>query len=296
MSIARRVRVRALAKLNLDLRVLERRRDGYHELRSIFQTISLADRIEIGFQAGRSTSIEVDDGGLAIPDNLAAQAAGRALDAMRVRGRVEIRLRKEIPLGGGLGGGSSDAAAVLLALPSLTGRSLDPGARARIARDLGSDVAFFFLGGTAVGIGRGDELFPLPESPSRKGILIAPGIHVHTGRAYSDLSSRLSEETSEEKRRAFERALAGGPRANDFESVVFEQHARLRRLKKQLLRAGAAEARMTGSGSAVFGLFDSAASREFSLRPGERAFHFTTVSRKQYYRMWQRMLEGISGS
>ncbi len=120
----RRARVNALAKINLDLRVLEKRADGYHELRTIFQTISLADRLEIAFTPGNETVIELD-GNVEIADNLAVRAARMALDAMAITGRVGMRLTKRIPMGAGLGGGSSDAAAVLLALPVLAGGALD---------------------------------------------------------------------------------------------------------------------------------------------------------------------------
>jgi len=151
-------RLRALAKINLDLRVLGKRPDGFHELRTIFQTISLADTIDIAFTPGRKTSIEVEDG-LGIPDNLAARAARVALEAMGVTGRVEMRIRKRIPMGAGLGGGSSDAAAVLLALAVLAGREVELPELCAMAEQLGSDVPFFLLGGRAVGIGRGSELF-----------------------------------------------------------------------------------------------------------------------------------------
>jgi len=135
MRAPRRVRLRALAKLNLDLRVLGKRPDGYHELRTIFQTISLADRIEMAFTPGRKTIVELQDS-LAIPDNLVIRAAHLALEAMRVGGRVEMRLTKRIPMGAGLGGGSSDAAAVLLALPVLTGRKLGIAHLVELARQL----------------------------------------------------------------------------------------------------------------------------------------------------------------
>src|SRR6202161_149846 len=121
---ARYARLRALAKLNLDLRVLGKRPDGYHELRTIFQTISLADAIDLSFTPAPRTSIALDDA-LAIPDNLAVRAAQLAMDFMRATGRVEIRLTKRIPMGAGLGGGSSDAAAILLALPVLAGRVIE---------------------------------------------------------------------------------------------------------------------------------------------------------------------------
>ena len=119
MSATRSARLRALAKINLDLRVLARRADGYHELRTIFQTISLADRLEIAFTPGRKSSIELADD--SIPDNLVVRAAQAVMDTVRRAGRVEMRLTKRIPMGAGLGGGSSDAAAVLLALPVLAG-------------------------------------------------------------------------------------------------------------------------------------------------------------------------------
>src|SRR5437868_11448979 len=120
MSATRRVRVRALAKINLDLRVLGLRPDGYHELRTIFQTISLSDRLELAFTPQRITAIELDSS-VDIADNLVTRAAQFCLDELRVAGRVEMRLEKRIPMGAGLGGGSSDAAAVLLALPVLAG-------------------------------------------------------------------------------------------------------------------------------------------------------------------------------
>src|SRR5947209_7082917 len=139
MSATRRARVRALAKINLDLRVLGPRADGFHELRTIFQTISLADTLEIAFTPGPKTSIELEDE-IQIPDNLILRAARLALAAMRIRGRVEMRLHKRIPMGAGLGGGSSDAAAVLLALPALAGRAIDAMELDRMAAGLGSDV------------------------------------------------------------------------------------------------------------------------------------------------------------
>ena len=162
MSATRSARVRALAKINLDLRVLGKRPDGFHELRTIFQTISLADTLDISFTPARRTSIALDDA-LQIADNLVVRAARLALDAMRATGRIEMRLTKRIPMGAGLGGGSSDAAAVLLALPVLAGRAITLPKLSDIGQQLGSDVPFFLLGGTAVGIGRGSELFPLPD-------------------------------------------------------------------------------------------------------------------------------------
>ncbi len=294
---ARRVRVRALAKINLELRVLGKRADGYHELRTIFQTISLADTIDLAFTAGPKTVIEIQDP-LQLADNLAVKAARLALETMKVRGRVEIRLVKRIPMGAGLGGGSSDAAAVLLALPVLAGKAVPWPVLARLAAELGSDVPFFLIGGTAVGIGRGTELFPLPDTPSRPGLLAVPDVHVSTAEAYRLLSPRLTSESEQNKIFSFQSlALAGGVSetgCNDFEAVVMEQYPRLALLKKRLERAGAAPAVMSGSGSAVFGLFRTRdqAVRARNQLSGEKAVGISLVNRARYRAMWWRALQG----
>ncbi len=297
MSAPRRVRVRALAKLNLDLRVLGKRPDGYHELRTIFQTISLADTIEIVFEPGRKTAVELDDQ-LAIPDNLVSRAASLVLEATGARGRVKMRLTKKIPMGAGMGGGSSDAAAVLLALPALTGRNLALPALIAIGQRLGSDVPFFLLGGTAAGIGRGTELFPLPDGPPQYGVVVAPGVHVSTAQAYAGLSPRLTSDSQENKIFSFQSQVWGRgvdalPR-NDFEEVVFQQHPVLSSWKKRLIRLGASTALMTGSGSALFGLFSDRNLISSALQSlgAEKAFAIFLVTRARYRNLWWRALEG----
>jgi 4-diphosphocytidyl-2-C-methyl-D-erythritol kinase len=290
------VRVRALAKINLDLRVLGKRPDGFHELRTVFQTISLADTLEIAYTPGRKTVISLADD-LRIADNLVVRAARLVMDAVRATGRIEMRLTKRIPMGAGLGGGSSDAAAVLLALPALLGRDIDLPRLIAAGEQLGSDVPFFLLGGTAVGIGRGSELFPLPDAPARRGILVAPGIHVNTAQAYRDLSPRLTTESQQNKIVSFQSvtwdtgSLASA--RNDFETVVFEQHRKLATLKKRLVRAGATVALMTGSGSALFGLFAdrNGVSRAIELLGEGQTFPISLVSRAQYRALWRRALK-----
>jgi 4-diphosphocytidyl-2-C-methyl-D-erythritol kinase len=296
--IRRRARLRALAKINLDLRVLGKRPDGFHELRTVFQTISLADTIEIAFMPGGKTAIEVEDN-LGIPDNLAARAARMALEAMRVTGRVEMRIDKRIPMGAGLGGGSSDAAAVLLALPVLAGREVDLPELCAMAEQLGSDVPFFLLGGRAVGIGRGSELFPLPDAPARMGLLVVPGVHVSTAEAYRRLSPRLTSESQQNKIFSFQSYTWDGggrePARNDFEAVVFKEHRSLAVLKKRLIGAGASLAMMTGSGSGVFGLFHTREQATLaldslgSLGKG-KAYGISLVGRQRYRSLWWRAL------
>ena len=176
--------MRALAKINLDLRVLGKRPDGFHELRTIFQTISLADTLEIAFTPARKTAISlVDD--LQIADNLVVRAARLVMDAMRVTGQIEMRLTKRIPMGAGLGGGSSDAAAVLLALPVLAGRALDLPKLMCHRRAAGQRRSVLSAGRHGGGNRARTELFPLPDTPARQGILVAPGIHVNTAAGLS---------------------------------------------------------------------------------------------------------------
>jgi len=295
-AVTRRAKVRALAKINLELRVLGQRPDGYHELRTIFQTISLADSIDIAFIPARRTAIELEDD-LHLPDNLVMRAARAAMDAMRVTGRVEMRLTKRIPMGAGLGGGSSDAAAVLLALPVLAGRSLPMDRLSELAGQLGSDVPFFLLGGAAVGIGRGTELFPLPDGKPLPGVLVSPGIHISTAEAYRLLNLRLTSESQQNKIVTFQsRVWDGGvsrAACNDFETVAVERHGVIGAIRRRMLRAGATMALMTGSGSAVYGIFPGSAQAAEVFRSfrKEKAFRFSLVSRAGYRGMWWRTLE-----
>src|ERR1700686_5516798 len=237
--MTRRVRLRSLAKINLDLRMLHKRADGFHELRTVFQTISLADTLEIEYQPARRTTLEIDDP-LAIPDNLVLRATRAALDAMKTHARVRFRLRKRIPMGGGLGGGSSNAAAVLLALPVLAGHPLPLDRLISLSAELGSDVPLFLTGGTAVALGRGTELYNLPDLAAEPILVVAAGIHVATVLAYQALGRGAPAEglTSTDFLRKinsfqlFVRTLgdsrsaraASALSANDFESAVFSQH------------------------------------------------------------------------
>jgi 4-diphosphocytidyl-2-C-methyl-D-erythritol kinase len=295
MSRTRRARVRAFSKINTDLRVLGKRADGYHELRTIFQTISLADTLELEFTPGRGSEITLEDSA-AIADNLVVRAARLVLEELKISGRLEMRLDKRVPMGAGLGGGSSDAAAVLLALPVLAGGVMAPERLMKLAAALGSDVNFFLMGGTAAGVGRGTELFPMPDSRVCHGLLLAPGVHVSTAEAYRALSPRLTSESEQNKIFSFQSLLwfgGQGSAGNDFEEVVFERHGELAALKRKLGRVGARPAMMTGSGSSIFGWFpsrkDAAGARgKFGAQD---AHLISTVSRARYRASWWRALE-----
>jgi 4-diphosphocytidyl-2-C-methyl-D-erythritol kinase len=297
-----RARVEALAKINLGLRVLHQRADGYHELRTVFQTISLTDLLDVEFQPGRRTGFELRSD-VAIEDNLVLRAARLAMDAMKRTGTVTLRLQKRIPVGAGLGGGSSDAAAVLLALPVLAGKRLPATVLLRLAGELGSDVPFFLYGGTALGIGRGTEVYPLPDLPRSRGLLVAPDIHVSTAEAYRALGRRLTLAAPTNKISSFQSYVWGGttgasgedrraPVGNDFEEAVFSRHPRLKAVKKELSKLGADPVMLTGSGSAIFGIFRTREELRAALPSfqKERVFLFRFVSRAAYRARWWRRL------
>ena len=299
---ARAAGVLAFAKINLDLRVLSQRADNYHELRTVFQTISLADRIRIAFTPARKTNVVVR-GNIEIADNLISRAAYACLGAMRLTGRLEFDLDKRIPMGAGLGGGSSDAAAVLLALPVLAGTPLDWLVLLKLASELGSDVPFFLLGGTAVALGRGTELYPIPDHKPARGLLVAPEIHVSTADAYRRLSAELTTESQQNKMVSFQSTVWRGSvpglleaqtsyGQNDFETVVFSRHPELKSIKRRLLNLGAKPALMSGSGSALFGLFSERDKLHRAIRSlrGERLFPITLVSRGKYRSEWWKSL------
>jgi 4-diphosphocytidyl-2-C-methyl-D-erythritol kinase len=289
-----KLQVPAFAKLNLCLRILYKRPDGFHELRSIFQTISLADEIGIEFRRSRRTELRMA-GNVDIPDNLIVRAAQACLEELKISATIEFHLAKRIPMGAGLGGGSSDAAAVLLALPALARKTIPLERLIPLAARLGSDVPFFLLGGTAAVMGRGEELFPIPDLKSRHVLLVSPDVHVSTVDAYRALSARLDPASVPAKLAAFQASVWDGreiPAINDFEEVVFEQYPELKSIRNRLRRDGAETVLMTGSGSSLFAIFKSARERDAAatLFPQERVFQVRFLTRAAYQAAWRRRL------
>jgi 4-diphosphocytidyl-2-C-methyl-D-erythritol kinase len=292
------VRIPAFAKINLRLDVLGKREDGFHELRTIFQTISLHD--ELRLRASRREGI-----GLSIQGNqpLSAEPVEknlvyRAVDALRrelrIRGGVEIQLKKTIPAGRGLGGGSSDAAAALQGYLRLTKKKLAAARLMEIAASLGADVPFFLWGGRALGVNKGDEIYPLPDIAKQHVLVVSPpDIHVPTPDAYRWLNAkalRLTKPAANPKLWEFCAlcwSAQGSGLSNDFEESVFRRHPRLDQIKRELLQRGAAEASLAGSGSAVFGVFPSPAlARRAAVGfPHDQTFVCETVSRDRYARL-----------
>jgi 4-diphosphocytidyl-2-C-methyl-D-erythritol kinase len=301
------IQVPAFAKVNLRLDVLARRADGYHELRTIFQSISLHDTLQLERSRNRGIELTIlGDPVLAagVPrENLVWRAAEALRRHVKFPGGVRITLKKRIPAGRGLGGGSSDAAAALAGLLRLTKRRIAPERLLEIAAGLGADVPFFLFGGRALGTSRGDEIYPLPESKRQTLLVVSPrDIAVSTRDAYAWLDRRLTKNPDNPRLWSF-CALCWSPQedplSNDFEAVVFRRHPRLGRIRRDLLRAGAAEAALAGSGSAVFGIFPNPAQARRSARlfPEDQVFLCNTLSRRAYVRaLWGSGAGGPSGA
>ena len=283
------LKIPAFAKVNLCLQVVGRRADGYHDLRTIFQTISLHDTLKISLRAGRRIELACDDPSLATEkDNLVWRAADVLRRELKLRQGVRLRLTKRIPVARGLGGGSSDAAATLVGLLRLTGQRLPLARLSEIAAGLGADVPVFLLGGRALGVGRGDQIFPLPAGPRRTVVVVSPqGIAVSTREAFGWLARKLTKPAPDPRLWCFCAlcwSLQEAPLENDFESAVFRRHPRLASIKRALLRAGAAGAALAGSGSAVFGLFRNPAQARRAAQKfsGDRVFVCKTLAQEEY--------------
>lgn len=293
------IRLRAFAKVNLGLRILGKRPDGYHEIRTVYQTVALHDRLSVSLE-GRASGIWVECDDARVPSgrgNLVYRACDQWARARKFRGGIHVRLEKKIPPGSGLGGASTDAAATLLGLERLTGDRLEESARFRLAARLGSDVPLFFWGGRVLGCGRGEDVYPLWDLPGRDCLVIFPGFSVSTAEAYREVGRRA--------RLRLTGAANGpnivgfgawphlsleqwGPAENDFEQVVFARWPELARLKRRLIRAGAETASLTGSGSAVFAVCVSARRISSALQfvpKGWQKFQTRTLPRAEYERL-----------
>jgi 4-diphosphocytidyl-2-C-methyl-D-erythritol kinase len=301
----REVRIPAFAKINLRLDILGKRGDGYHELRTIFQTVSLHDELRLRTTRLPGISLTIHGNERLSREPVSGNLVYRAVDVLkhelRIRGGVEIDLCKTIPAGGGLGGGSSNAAAALLGYLRLTGKKLPLERLIDIAVSLGADVPFFLFGGRALGVNKGDEIYPLADIDKQAILVVAPkGIHVPTHEAFRWVKApalatlraqpELTKSLLNPKLWKF-CALCWSAQAsglsNDFERPVFRRHPRLASLKRALLRAGATEAMLAGSGSAVFGVFPSPAlARRAAVGfPSDQTFVCETISRDRYKRL-----------
>lgn len=282
----------SFAKINLGLRVLSRRPDSFHDLCTVFQTVSLHDTITISAAAGiemtcSDPDVPVDD------TNLVIRALKLMSERFGISAGARIHLEKCIPSPGGLGGGSSNAAVALLGFNRFWNINAAIEELHELAEEIGSDVPFFLYGGTALGTGRGTEIEPLPDIKPENMVIVTPNVSVSTKEAFLSLDSRNL--TTEEANRILLNCRFGGEKgnialldlANDFEKPVFSMYPEIHSVKGTLLALGAIRAALSGSGASVYGLFDNLETRQTALKAlgGEanwRSFAVAAISRSVY--------------
>lgn len=293
----------SFAKINWSLEILGKRPDGYHEVRTLLQTISLQD--DLHFELSEDRAVSLSCGNPDIPtgsDNLIVRAARALQERFALEQGIRIQLEKRIPIKAGLGGASSNAAVTLIALNHLWQVNARADELLEIAASLGADVPFFLVGGCVRATGIGTTLSPVPnasELVSRHLIVITPNTGISTALAYNALDSRalttknanpiLSVSQSEANPGHSQPWTPEDSLENDFESVIFDIEPEIRRTKETLLQAGALGALLAGSGSSVFGIFageqdQQRAANEIQLEAGWRIFPCVTVSRVEYLR------------
>ncbi len=312
--------VRSFAKINLGLAIGPSRPDGFHALETIYQTVAAHDLITVEAAPGDSIVIHCADPRVPCDaTNTCYRMVERALAVLGCRRQLTITIDKRLPVQGGLGAGSSNAVAALFGLERVLGEELTAKDRLRVAAQVGSDVPLFLLGGTVLGVGRGEQVYPLPELPPMACVLVTPNLAVSTPKAFHDwdalvagdglTSSEGSATLNEFSLSSFEwlshlnatgvPAVKGGDRAetplldlvragieNDFERVVFPQYPELRDVKRMLERYGAGYASLSGSGSTMYGLFASQELAEQAAAKltasGMAARATQTLTRQQY--------------
>ncbi len=265
MSLVKALRLKSPAKVNLRLEILGRREDGYHELRTLMQKISLCDTLSVSLEKGKEISITTDHPDVPLGKrNLVYQAAQSILKKSEYMGGLHINISKKIPLGAGLGGGSSNAATTLKALNQILEIGLPVKELMRMGLDIGADVPFFFLDGAAVATGIGEGLKKI-ELPDLWFILINPNFEVSTRWAYQNFV--LTKRHFHFNLQGFVKTPEGISRLlwNDLEAVVSDKYPQIEGMKKMLLSVGALGTLMTGSGPSVFGVFSG-------KREAEKAF------------------------
>ena len=321
-------RVRSHTKINLGLAIGPPRPDGFHQLTTLYHTLALHEWVTVEGRAAAETRITLSSNHPQVPTdagNTAWRMVERCLQLLDLQAEVHIHIDKQLPVQGGLGGGSGNAVAALIGLEHELDRRLSPPERLRVAAEIGSDVPLFLLGGAVAGVGRGEEVFPLPDIPSLACVLALPAIGVSTAQAYKDWDSlqsasaltlkapsatimRLSRSIavafgephssgvfskSEDRAEDPVLALVRTGIENDFERVVFPQHPFLGEIKRILVGGPDAEdaaihAGLSGSGSALFGLYSTPAAAGAALarlqRHGVTGLVTSTLPRSDYWR------------
>lgn len=289
-----KIQVPAFAKINLGLRVHGRRPDGYHEISTVFQTVSLRDTLSFQVEADGRLELACSDPSIPTDEsNLVLRAASALRGRFGVSAGARVELEKVIPAGGGLGGGSADAAVALAALATLWEIETDAAELAEVGARLGADVPFFLTGGTALGTGTGTDIRPLEDAPKMHLVIVAPGVHVSTAEAYGALGAPALTKVEPLVNLSVSRTEADFPDSlcgvwsNDFEAVVVRLHPEIGRAREAVSGAGASRVMLSGSGSSVFGVFESRGEAARALETleaetGWRVFACETLTRAEY--------------
>jgi 4-diphosphocytidyl-2-C-methyl-D-erythritol kinase len=284
----------SFAKINWALHIRGRRPDDYHELQTIFQTVTLHDRLRFTVRSDARIEISCDVQGIPVDEsNLIYRAAAALQKRYDIECGVTVELEKHIPSGGGLGGGSSNAAVTLLALAELWRIETSGSELAEMGAILGADVPFFFTGGTALGEGLGTKIRPLADVADLMLLIVTPGVKVLTRDAYNLLNAPALTKANDDIILSSSRADAQIPDSvpyrlyNDFERVVLRLEPEIERAKNALMVAGARAGLLAGSGSSVFGVFDNSESQEHAARTLSaeqrwRVFSCATLKRAAY--------------
>jgi 4-diphosphocytidyl-2-C-methyl-D-erythritol kinase len=247
------------AKINLGLQVLNKREDGYHNLHSLFLEIDLAD--ELSFREASELKLGIEGADLPLDENNLITKAYRLIRSKveDVQSEYSIHLKKKIPLGGGLGGGSSNAATVLITLNQLWKLNLTEDELENMSKSLGADVPFFIRGGIQLIEGIGDRLSLVDPTPLKdlQFILVVPPVHISTTWAYRALNKTLQPDKSHPKFSPLSKPMKWELFDNDFERVIRKTYPEVGKIKENLQSAGALYAGLSGSGSTVFGVFDN---------------------------------------
>jgi 4-diphosphocytidyl-2-C-methyl-D-erythritol kinase len=315
-------RVRSHTKINLGLAIGPLRPDGFHQLTTVYQTLSLHEWVTVEAHTAAATRITLSSTHPRVPTdatNTAWRMLERCLERLSLRAQVHIHIEKQLPLQGGLGAGSANAVAALIGLEQELNRRLPAPDRLDLAAEIGSDVPLFLLGGPVVGVGRGEEVFPLPDMPSYPCVLALPATGVSTPQAYCDWDA-LTQGTPSDTLTMLSRSIAaafGEPHSsgvfslredraedpllalvrtgieNDFEQVVFPQYPSLGEIKRILVGGPSTEdaalyAGLSGSGSALFGLYRTAEAATVAFerleRHGVTGLVTSTLPRSDYWR------------
>jgi len=288
------MKINSYAKINLGLEVLRKRTDGYHDLRTLFQTVDFFDVLE--FSPAPQGKIEIRGDDPSIPwdeANLIFKAASLLQKNYRVSSGILVTIRKKIPAGKGLGGGSSNAAMTLHALNNVWGLGLGKESLMELGRALGADVPYFLEGGLCLGTGRGDRLVPLPDLPALPCLLVLPPFPILTAEVYRRYRPSLTSAGKDSKIVRFLETREFGLLENNLEETIFSLSPQLREIKSLFQSLGPALSLVSGSGSAVFGLFLGEGQARHALGELGRTsgvLLVETLSREQY---WKRVNAGV---